>query len=169
MRPEDRDAGYLWDMLDAARTVRDFTTGLGLDEYRADRKLQLAVERAIEIIGEAARLVSASFKEQHPEIPWQQIIAQRTYWLTITGRSVTIASGSWLRGGYRISSINWNPSCLRRQPTTMAGRSLAARSPSGNPTWCTSSCRGTSVYVGDYWTRELLPLSEINKEVFRGE
>ena len=77
MRPEDRDAGYLWDMLDAARTVRDFTTGLGLDEYRADRKLQLAVERAIEIIGEAARLVSASFKEQHPEIPWQQIVAQR--------------------------------------------------------------------------------------------
>ena len=77
MRPEDRDAGYLWDMLDAARTVRDFTTGLELDEYRADRKLQLAVERAIEIIGEAARLVSASFKEQHPEIPWQQIIAQR--------------------------------------------------------------------------------------------
>ena len=77
MRPEDRDAGYLWDMLDAARTVRDFTTGLGLDEYRADRKLQLAVERAIEIIGEAARLVSASLKEQYPEIPWQQIIAQR--------------------------------------------------------------------------------------------
>ena len=77
MRPEDRDTGCLWDMLDAARTVRDFTTGVGLDEYRADRKLQLAVERAIEIIGEAARLVSASFKEKHPEIPWQQIIAQR--------------------------------------------------------------------------------------------
>ena len=77
MRPEDRDAGCLWDMLDAARTVHDFTTGVGLDDYRADRKLQLAVERAIEIIGEAARLVSASFKEQHPEIPWQQIIAQR--------------------------------------------------------------------------------------------
>ena len=77
MRPEDRDAGYLWDMLDAARTVRDSTTGLELDECSADRKLQLAVERAIEIIGEAARLVSASFKEQHPKVPWQQIIAQR--------------------------------------------------------------------------------------------
>ena len=38
-----------------------------------------------------------------------------------------------IRGGYRISSINWNPSCLRRQPTTMAGRGLAARSPSGSP------------------------------------
>ena len=43
MRPEDRDAGYVWDMLDAARTIRDFTAGVALDEYLRDRKLQLAV------------------------------------------------------------------------------------------------------------------------------
>ena len=30
MRPEDRDAGYVWDMLDAARTIRDFTAGVAL-------------------------------------------------------------------------------------------------------------------------------------------
>ncbi len=56
MQPEDRDPGYLWDMLDAARAIRDFTVDVTLDEYLRDRKLQLAVERAIEIIGEAARL-----------------------------------------------------------------------------------------------------------------
>jgi uncharacterized protein with HEPN domain len=77
MRPEDRDAGYVWDMLDAARAVRDFTAGVALDEYRNDRKLQLAVERALEIVGEAARLLSPAFKAQHAQIPWQQIIAQR--------------------------------------------------------------------------------------------
>ena len=77
MRPEDRDAGYVWDMLDAARTVHEFTAGVTLDDYLRDRKLQLAVERAVEIIGEAARLVSPAFKAQHPEIPWQQIISQR--------------------------------------------------------------------------------------------
>ena len=77
MRPEDRDTGYLWDMLDAARAIRDFTVGVTLDEYLRDRKLQLAVERAIEIIGEAARLMSPSFKAQHEEIPWQRIVAQR--------------------------------------------------------------------------------------------
>ena len=42
MRPEDRDAGYVWDMLDAARTIRDFTLGVTLDDYLLDRKLQLA-------------------------------------------------------------------------------------------------------------------------------
>lgn len=77
MPPEDRDAAYLWDMLDAARTIQSFTTGVSLEEYLVDRKLQLAVERAIEIIGEAARLVSAELKERHPEIAWRQIVAQR--------------------------------------------------------------------------------------------
>ena len=42
MRPEDRDAGYVWDMLDAARTIRDFTVGVALDAYLRDRKLQLS-------------------------------------------------------------------------------------------------------------------------------
>lgn len=77
MRPDERDPGYVWDMLDAARSVRDFTSGATQDGYLKDRKLQMAVERALEIIGEAARLVSAEFKDLHPEIPWQQIIAQR--------------------------------------------------------------------------------------------
>jgi uncharacterized protein with HEPN domain len=66
MRPEDRDAGYVWDMLDAARTIQTFTADVTLEAYLRDRKLQLAVERAVEIIGEAARLVSAAFKAQHP-------------------------------------------------------------------------------------------------------
>lgn len=28
MRPDDRDAAYLWDMLDAAKTVQTFVTGV---------------------------------------------------------------------------------------------------------------------------------------------
>jgi len=51
MRPQDRDPGYVWDMLDTARTIHDFTTGVTLEAYLHDRKLQLAVERAVEIIG----------------------------------------------------------------------------------------------------------------------
>ena len=33
--------------------------------------------RRIEIIGEAARHVSETFRARHPEIPWTQIIGQR--------------------------------------------------------------------------------------------
>jgi uncharacterized protein with HEPN domain len=77
MRPDERDTAYLWDMLDAARSIREFTSGIEFKQYNQNRMLQLAVERAIEIIGEAARHVSESFKQAHPEIPWQSIIAQR--------------------------------------------------------------------------------------------
>ncbi len=36
------------------------------------------MERSVEIIGEAARRVSETFKKVHPEIPWRSIIAQRS-------------------------------------------------------------------------------------------
>jgi uncharacterized protein with HEPN domain len=77
MRPEDKDAAYLWDMRTAAREVLEFTRQTDVQGYLKDRKLQMAVERAVEIIGEAARKVSSSFQEKHPEIPWRGIIAQR--------------------------------------------------------------------------------------------
>ena len=77
MPPEVRDPAYLWDMLEAARTVRRFVSGVTINQYMEDRKLQMAVERAVEIIGEAARRVTDAFKEAHPEIPWKRIIGQR--------------------------------------------------------------------------------------------
>ena len=77
MLPEDRNAAYLWDISDAARTIIQFTSGLKIEDYLKDRKLQLAIERLIEIIGEAANRLSPEFKDKHPEIPWRKIIAQR--------------------------------------------------------------------------------------------
>ena len=77
MQPEKRDAGYLWDMLDAAQTVEQLTSDQDFSQYSNDRRTQLAVERSLEIIGEAASKVSGSFRDAHPEIPWRQIIGQR--------------------------------------------------------------------------------------------
>jgi uncharacterized protein with HEPN domain len=77
LRLEDRDPAYLWDMLEAAQTLRELAAGLSVATYLADRKTQLAVERAIEILGEAARRVSPTVQQAHPEIPWAGIIAQR--------------------------------------------------------------------------------------------
>ncbi len=77
MQPDQRDASYLWDMLDAARAVREFTVTTTFYHNIKDRMLRGAVERHVEIIGIAAGRVSPSFQHAHPEIPWRKIIAQR--------------------------------------------------------------------------------------------
>ncbi len=77
MPPELGDPAYLWDMLDAAQAVVRFMAGRDIDAYTADEVLRAAVERKIEIIGEAARRVSESFRLAHPEVPWRKVMAQR--------------------------------------------------------------------------------------------
>jgi len=77
MRTVNHDPAYLWDMLDAAKTACQLTQGMTYQQYQQDRKLQLAIERLVEIIGEAARNISKTFTDAHAEIPWRKIIAQR--------------------------------------------------------------------------------------------
>jgi uncharacterized protein with HEPN domain len=77
LSPETRDPAYLWDMLEAARSVGRYTEGLSLEQYLKDEKTRSAVERQLEILGEAARHVSPTCQQAHPEIPWQRIMAQR--------------------------------------------------------------------------------------------
>jgi uncharacterized protein with HEPN domain len=77
MTAERNDNSYLWDMLTAARAVATFVEGRTVADYLADLMLRSAVERQIEIIGEAARHISADFQAAHIDIPWRPIQAQR--------------------------------------------------------------------------------------------
>lgn len=77
MKPEDRDAGYLWDMLETAREVRELIKGVTLKMLLADTRTRRALERTLEIIGEAAGNISEPMRAAHPEIPWIAIVGQR--------------------------------------------------------------------------------------------
>ncbi len=77
MPADERDAAYLLDMFEAAGEVRTYVQGKTLAEYEAEPILRAAVERKIEIIGEAAGRVSENLRQEHPEVPWRKIIAQR--------------------------------------------------------------------------------------------
>jgi uncharacterized protein with HEPN domain len=77
MPPSESDAAYLWDMLNAARAVERFAGGRTTEEYLADEILQAAIERKIEIIGEAARHVSKECRTENLGIPWSKIAGQR--------------------------------------------------------------------------------------------
>jgi len=73
----NREAGYIWDMLQAARRLQQFTTDFDREEYLESILIQSAVERQLEILGEAARRLSEAFLQEHPEIPWSDIIGLR--------------------------------------------------------------------------------------------
>jgi uncharacterized protein with HEPN domain len=77
MQPESADVASLLDMLQHAEGAIRAASGKTIDGYRGDENLRLAMERRMEIIGEAARSVSTEFQLAHSEIPWRQIIAQR--------------------------------------------------------------------------------------------
>jgi len=81
MRLEERDPAYLWDMLEAARAIMEFTGDRSLEEFVASDKeariIRMAIERKLEILGEAGRRVSPGFRGKHPEVPWKEIIGLR--------------------------------------------------------------------------------------------
>ena len=49
----------------------------GASDYLHDLATRRAIERCVELVGEAASHVSEPFRTAHPEIPWREIIAQR--------------------------------------------------------------------------------------------
>ena len=77
MPPEPTDMARLWDMLDAAQAVVEFTKGLNFEQFLTDRRTLNAVERNLEVLGEAAKRVSAEVQDSHPEIAWRAVIGFR--------------------------------------------------------------------------------------------
>jgi len=72
-----RDLTYVLDMLIASRHIQAYVAGIDRSIFEQDILRQDAIIRRIEIIGEAARRVSAEFRAAHPDIPWQQMADMR--------------------------------------------------------------------------------------------
>ena len=69
-----RDLVYVGHMLDMAKKAISKTQSLSRGAYDADENLRLALTHLVQIIGEAGRQVSREFSEQHPDIPWADIV-----------------------------------------------------------------------------------------------
>lgn len=71
------DKTYLLDMLLAAKKIQQFTSGMSKEDFEASVLHQSAVLREIQVIGEAARLVSDEAKIQYSGIQWRAISGMR--------------------------------------------------------------------------------------------
>ena len=72
-----RDEAHLADILVAALAIQRFTSGVTLEAFKANEEKYEAVNRKLEIIGEAARRLSSVARDQFPEIPWNLLTGMR--------------------------------------------------------------------------------------------
>ena len=77
MRERRRDRLRLQHMLDACDAVIQFMSGKAEEDLVTDKLLVSGVTRQIEIIGEAANMLTTELRSEHPEVPWKQIIGMR--------------------------------------------------------------------------------------------
>lgn len=77
MREPARDNGRLRDILTAAGNVKEFTQGLSFDGFISDKMRYFAILKNVEIVGEAAYMLSNEFIAAHSDIPWRKIIRMR--------------------------------------------------------------------------------------------
>lgn len=77
MADERRDRALLLDMLTYAEEARMVLGSRRYETFVKDRIRVLALERALEVVGEAARNVTPARKAAHAAIPWNLIAGQR--------------------------------------------------------------------------------------------
>ena len=79
MREALKDRERLEHMLAAIDRVLRYTHGKTYEELVADDMMYYAVVKNIEIMGEAANMLTKEFVSLHPETPWKQMRGMRNY------------------------------------------------------------------------------------------
>ena len=73
----ENDLSYLIDIVDCIFDINEFTNGIQFHIFEKDKMRKLAVERQLEVIGQAASKISNDTQETLKNIPWGNIIGLR--------------------------------------------------------------------------------------------
>ena len=71
------DRQRLLHILEAILEIENYTLNSTIDDFASNSMMRFASVKQIEIIGEAANVVSADTKTQFPQVEWRQIIGLR--------------------------------------------------------------------------------------------
>jgi len=77
MREHSRDRGRLEDILKYAQNVEQIVNGITYEQFVADIRIYYSVMKNVEVIGEAANMLTRHFRETHTELPWRLIVSMR--------------------------------------------------------------------------------------------
>ena len=79
MREKLRDKGRIEDIIKYSENIRKMIDGVSYETFQNDILIYYAVMKNVEIVGEAAYMLSAEFKEAHPQTPWKIVQGMRHY------------------------------------------------------------------------------------------
>ena len=79
MREPLRDKSRLEHILDAINRLQTHAGNLSKDELEQDVLRYYGIVKNIEIIGEAARMLTDAFRSAHPEVNWRSIANMRNF------------------------------------------------------------------------------------------
>jgi uncharacterized protein with HEPN domain len=68
---------YLADIFSAITEVDEFVRDMSYDEFVTDKKTINAVIRSLEVLGEATKHIPSTFRNKHPNIPWNKMAGMR--------------------------------------------------------------------------------------------
>ena len=68
---------YIEDIIGAMNDALSFVKDMEYDVFLRDKKTIYAVNRALEIIGEATKNIPVSVKNRYPQIPWKKMAGMR--------------------------------------------------------------------------------------------
>ena len=71
------DRPYILHILDAIAKIERYTHDMSYESFVANELVQDGVVRELQIIGEAAKLLSDDFKSARSDIPWKKITGTR--------------------------------------------------------------------------------------------
>ena len=73
----ENDLSFFIDIVDCIFDINEFTNGIQFHIFEKDKMRKLAVERQLEVIGQAANKISNETQETFKNIPWGNIIGLR--------------------------------------------------------------------------------------------
>ena len=77
MRERARDKGRLEDILEYSDNVTTLIGGYTLEAFVKDKRTYYSVMKNVEVVGEAAYMLSKAFKKAHPATPWKTVQGMR--------------------------------------------------------------------------------------------